>query len=178
MSRGSSVDLLSWAKHPIHSGLYWWNIRFTGEIAMPKSCVLLAPRHPFGCPHCGDNKRHLGKKSIALSPASRTRPSCPSRYTQIQRKWCKMGLRKPTANTSEKYLCMSCHGNSGRLLTWEACPFGYLYRLRLIPWRFLEESGSDICPVFPSLSQFPIIFSEFVQIYLLFFWILSLFWSL
>lgn len=64
MSRGSSVDLLSWAKHPIHSGLYWWNIRFTGEIAMPKSCVLLAPHHPFGCPHCGDNKRHLGKNLL------------------------------------------------------------------------------------------------------------------
>lgn len=95
---------------------------------MPRCYQLLSPCHPFGCPHCGDSKRHLGEKYIALSPASRTRLSYSLRYTQVQRKRCKMGLRKPMSNTSEKCMCMSFHGNSGRLLAWRI--LGCLHGLR------------------------------------------------
>lgn len=70
------------------------------------------------------------EKSIALSPASRTRLSYSLRYTHVQRKLCKMGMRKPTANTGEKYICMSFQRNSGRLLAWKAHSFRCSRRLR------------------------------------------------
>lgn len=70
------------------------------------------------------------KKSIALSPANKTRLSYSLRYTQVQRKLCKMRLRKPTANTSEKCGCISFHGNRGKLLAGKVHPFGHLHRLR------------------------------------------------
>lgn len=82
------------------------------------------------------------EKYIALSPASRIRLSYSLRYTQVQRKRCKMELRKPMSNTSEKCMCMSFHGNSGRLLAWRI--LGHLHGLRSDCLRSLTVT-SAIC---------------------------------
>ena len=96
------------------------------------------------------------EKSIALSPARRTRLSYSPRYTQVQRKLCKMELRKPTANTSEKYMCMSFHGNGGRLLAGKVCLFRHLHRLRSDSLRSLTVT-SALCS-FLLYHRFPMSF--------------------
>lgn len=167
MSHGPSVYLLPWAKHPIHSGLCWWNIRFTGQIAMPKGYVLLSPCQPFGCPHCGDNKRHPWKNLLPVpQQAGPGHPAHPDTHRPRgnDTKWgWESRQQTPVRNTCECLMETVEDSWHGRHVHLAICIHS--------DW-FLEDSlrqiqGSDICPVFPSLSQFPIILSEFIQIYLL-----------
>ena len=74
-----------------------------------------------------------------------------------------MELRKPTANTSQKYMCMSFHGNGGRLLAGKVCLFRHLHRLRSDSLRSLTVT-SALCS-FLLYHRFPMSFFEVTQIY-------------